>query len=196
MVHCCSRRDSGLPDFVVDCMTDDDDDNRLSKCVCSRHGGSFKRDPHGCISTVAFIFRYISENHIFDSCEVISSLYCVAQYNFRGIKETPSQPKRTIRPAPTTKMATGSPKGGYFTRDAVVSTIQESNEEISVGHQINFHPVLTFYNWNSAVDISRPRRGKWGTRISKWGQHKRHHHSRDWRKRSNLSKTNWTTWRK
>lgn len=146
MVHCCSRRDSGLPDFVVDCMTDDDDDNRLSKCVCSRHGGSFKRDPHGCISTVAFIFRYISENHIFDSSEVISSLYCMGQYNFRGIKETPSQPKRTIRPAPTTKMATGSPKGRYFTRDAVMSAIQESNEEISVGHQINFHPVLTFYN--------------------------------------------------
>lgn len=138
MVHCCSRRDSGLPDFAVDCM--------MMTTIGHLNAFAADMEGHSNVTPMGASQQLPLFSDIFDSSEVISSLYCMGQYNFRGIKETPSQPKRTIRPAPTTKMATGSPKGRYFTRDAVMSAIQESNEEISVGHQINFHPVLTFYN--------------------------------------------------
>lgn len=54
----------------------------------------------------------------------------MAQSNLRGLKDITPLSKQTVRPAHTTKMATGSPKGGNPTLDAVMAVIQESNEKI------------------------------------------------------------------
>ena len=50
----------------------------------------------------------------------------MAQYNLRGLKDITMLSKQTVRRAQTTKMATGSPKGGSPTLDAVMAVIRKA----------------------------------------------------------------------